>query len=273
MTNLYTYRYVCLLLIILTLITVVFCKKSKAIEKYVNEYIFNENDEKHKLKSCENINCIEYPNNKFGTLIKENKKYLFIHIPKNAGTYIRKMFPGSNGSHDHVTAFDIRKNLPHVFQNCYKFAIIRDPYERCVSMYNNHINTDKMDIKGWGTYGMNILKKHNVESFEDFVELLYKNRNNIKRLGEIVWEKQTHFITDENGNIIVDKLIDIENLDKEVKILKKKFNITIPTPKNRINVSQTKDYMSYYSNQLIYDMVTNIYKDDVTLYNMYRIQN
>lgn len=271
MINFYTSRQVCLLLILSTLIILFFCKKGKAIEKYMNEYVFNENDEKHKLKSCENVKCIEYPFDRFGTLIKEEKKYLFIHIPKNAGTYIRKMFPGINGGHDHVSALNIKKHLPHVFNKCYKFAVIRDPYERCVSMYNFHVNTAIMDIQGWGIYGMNILKKHNVESFEDFVELLYKNKNNIKKLGEIVWEKQTHFITDENGNIIVDKLIDIENLDKEVKILKKRFNITIPTPKKRINVSQTKDYMSYYSNQLIYDMVTNIYRDDIKLYNMYRL--
>lgn len=269
--NRHVFIYVSILILISVLIVCVLYKKTQVIEKFMTKYIFNENDEIHKLKSCENIDCIEYPFDKFGTLIKENKKYLFIHIPKNAGTYIRKMFPGMNGGHDHVSAFNIRKHLPNVFNDCYKFAIIRDPYERCVSMYNFHVNTNKMDIQGWGIYGLNILKKHNVQSFEDFVELLYKNKNNIKSLGEIVWEKQTYFITDEKGNIIVDKLIDIENLDDEVKILKKRFNITIPTPKNRINVSQTKDYMSYYSNQLIYDMVTNIYKDDVKLYNLYRM--
>jgi hypothetical protein len=36
----------------------------------------------------------------------------------------------------------------------------------------------------------------------------------------------------------------------------------------KFHTTLVEAYMSYYSNQLIYDMVTNIYKDDVKLYNM-----
>lgn len=231
----------------------------------MSEFTFNKNvHEPNKLLLCESeVKCIQYKENGL-TIIKEDKPYIFIHIPKNAGTYVRKVLPGINGGHDHVSLNDIKKNFPKLYNECYSFAILRNPWERCVSMYNFHINTDSMDIKGWGNYGMNILKKHNVNSFEDFIQLLYNHKDNIRILGEIVWEKQTYFITDDRGVLIIDKLIKIENLEKELNLIKDRFDIKIKNPKNKVNVSKSNHYQSYY-NDKIKKQVEEIFYDDIIL--------
>ena len=121
-----------------------------------------------------------------------------------------------------------------------------------------------MDIKGCGNYGMNILKKHNVESFDDFIELLYNNRNNIRKLGEIVWETQVYFIQDKNKKIIVNELIKIEDLNYKIEKIKKRFNITIPNPQIKINVTNSGDYRKYYTLRTK-KLVDIIYKEDIEL--------
>lgn len=240
--------------------------KKKIIKYPAEEFIFNEkHHDKIRLSKCNNedAKCVSLVNKKH-TLIKENKPYLFIHIPKNAGTYIRQILPGLNGSNDHMTALSIRTHFPAMFKSSYSFAILRNPWERCVSMYNNHVNTNHMDIKGWGAYGMKILKKHKVESFSDFVDLLHAHKDNISALGEIVWEKQIKFITDEKRRVIVDKLIKIEDIVDELNKIKKYYKITIPDPSKKINVSKTIDYKSYYTSE-IKSKVDAIYKDDIEL--------
>jgi hypothetical protein len=212
-------------------------------------YSFNKaTDDAVKLENCKNCIVMD-DNNGAPKIIKEKKiNLLFIHIPKNAGTWVRRMLPGSNGGHDHVSLYEIRKHYPDLVEKCTTFAIVRNPWERVVSMYNFHFNTNKMDIKGWGVYGMNILKKHHVKTFEDFVRLLFKHRANIRCLGEIVWEKQMYFITDDENSVIVDKIIRMENLHEEIRALFKEHGIKKKLP-GKINVSQSEPYQSYYNKE------------------------
>ena len=158
----------------------------------------------------------------------------------------------------------MRKHYPELIETCFTFAIVRNPWERVVSMFNFHFNTDKMDIKGWGHYGLRILQKHNVNCFEDFVRLLYKHRDNIRELGEIVWEKQVFFITDEKNKVIVDKIIYIENLHQEMMRLKNEYNITKKIPAKKINVSQSEPYRSYYTQETKH-LIDLTYAEDIAL--------
>ena len=222
----------------------------KHIDHFVElAYSFNKcNDEPVKLENCKN--CIVINDKGSPKIIKEKDiNLLFIHIPKNAGTWVRKMLPGSNGGHDHLSLFEIRKHYPELVEKCLTFAIVRNPWERVVSMYNFHFNTNKMDIKGWGVYGLNILKKHNVKTFDDFVRLLFEHRDNIRGLGEIVWEKQMYFITDDKNKVIVDKVMYIENLNNEIENLFRENGINKNLLTKKINVSQSRPYRSYYTRE------------------------
>ena len=219
-----------------------------------------------RLRHCgDGVSCREYRSSHRSFIVKENKPYLFVHIPKNAGTWVRQMFPGMNGGHDHMTLRTMMKRFPHVTAACHTFAIVRNPWDRVVSMYNNHMNTDRMDMKGWGNHGKRILDKHNVRTFGDFVRMLHAHRSNIRALGEVVWERQTEFVTDSDGKLIVDQLIYIEEIGAQIEALKQDFEVTIPTPPGRINSSDTSDYRSYYASHELRDMVAEIYRSDIEM--------
>jgi hypothetical protein len=76
------------------------------------------------------------------------KKCIFIHIPKTAGTSIEqfisekgelKLFyrgvSDENHSMHHYTAMYLQEKIPNYFNNYYKFSIIRNPYDRLLSEY------------------------------------------------------------------------------------------------------------------------------------------
>ena len=67
-----------------------------------------------------------------------NTDYIFIHIPKNAGTSFGKRYCGDAVGHDRANSYDIKDLKKSV-------AIIRNPYDRLKSCYKYF----KMDNNYW----------------------------------------------------------------------------------------------------------------------------
>ena len=78
--------------------------------------------------------------------INHKHKFIFIHIPKNAGTSIRNSFQIEgydkkvvNKPYPHNSCSEIKNYCGDLtWETFYKFAVIRNPYERMVSYYHFH---------------------------------------------------------------------------------------------------------------------------------------
>ena len=102
--------------------------------------------------------------------INHTHKFIFIHIPKNGGTSIRNSFD-INGYDKKV----VRKKYPHdgamkirdycgdeVWNTFYKFAVVRNPYDRLVSYYHFHkspqyrypARAQELSFKDWVMNGL-----------------------------------------------------------------------------------------------------------------------
>ena len=80
-------------------------------------------------------------------VICHNKKCIFIHIPKTAGTSIEQFIKDNdrnpiillgvrNGrSMHHFSALEIKSLFPDLFKKYYKFSFVRNPYDRLLSEY------------------------------------------------------------------------------------------------------------------------------------------
>jgi hypothetical protein len=121
--------------------------------------------------------------------ICHDKKIIFIHIPKNAGTSvlsylntsIENILPDSNWE-------DYYYQYKKYWDSHTKFSIIRNPYCRFKSIYRH------------------LRLRSNINEFANLV----------KEKSFMVAKPQSQFICDEN-KIIVDKLIRYENLNQELE--------------------------------------------------------
>ena len=207
-------------------------------------------------------------------VISKKNKLIFFHIPKNAGTsmssallknevyyypwvivskILRKFKKTDNFFYDnfqkkihlftsHEPVASIEEKISNqIFNNFFKFAIVRNPFSRFVSRYNY--------IKS-----VNKLMKLN---FFEFV------KNHVK--SPMITDKQYKFLLNKNGKIGVDKILKFENINNEIYDLSKIINLD-PSKFQKLNVSTMDNYKSYYDENTK-KIVENFCKEDLEYFN------
>lgn len=193
--------------------------------------------------------------------ISNELELIFIHIPKNAGTAITNSKTAKFFSGGHQSAKEIMNQYPKEWNQYFKFAVVRNPWDRVVSNYEyaimeksywHHISENN---PGAAHFDYHTLKN---KTFEDCVNLLYKNRESLRHQG---WSPQYVWISDNDKNVLVDKIFYHEKLDTD-----KEFNKMIPDLE-KINISTRKsvNYKDYYTDDLI-NKVSEIYDYDIKLF-------
>lgn len=186
-------------------------------------------------------------------IISSQNNFLFIHIPKTGGislknvleaygenlnnvnglgTYLVKNYPDyyfDKGSFAHAPAHHIKAFLGDSnWDKLFKFAVIRNPWERMVSAYSYMHQTPNN-------------KRHKIiqyMSFSDFIRIF------CEKLPYGV----SHLFTDETNSVILDNIYRLEDLPVHISQILTLCGIdeTIPIP--HLNKSKNQDYRTYYSN-------------------------
>ena len=194
------------------------------------------------------------------------KNAIFVWIPKTAGTSIankfgkRKIF-SHNGKEDlwgripeeerekrqasnwqHISALSIIDELGQViWDECFTFTIVRNPYDRLVSFYEY----SRLSRKNPSSVQYGLPDPGNFEKW----------LNTEKPLGQL------HYITDRENNILVDYVGRMESLQKDIVKICLKLKI-LPFKLPRLNVSKRNSYQSYYSPE-IKKQVDAMYHDEI----------
>lgn len=196
------------------------------------------------------IDIKEFTIRKSYKLFKKHK-LLFIHIPKAAGiSFYQSLYNANSYGHfriaDYINIFGQK-----AIDDLYSFCIVRDPYERLYSGYTYlrkggrgapiDLNYQKL-LKPYANFDDFVLKF--------FVDNTYKNVEHFL--------PQTHWITDEEGNITVDYIGYFEKIQHEYDYLRKKVNSNNDLSfKNR--TPQKKEV--HFSSEVI-EVINQIYHDD-----------
>ena len=213
-------------------------------------------------------------------MILDREKLIFIHIPKNAGTSIKKLllseeelknpdllrYDDLNGNvWKHRTIYDIKKDNNKEYNSYRKFAIIRNPYDRMVSWYsymggyfanNDLLNTYKFNSKT-NDYEIIETKRPSIVGFKDFIkdELWIKGLEaKIPRLKGLL-KNQFEWVDD------TVTILKHENLEEDLNNF---FNKEIKLPLT--NNTNHQDILTYYDQETL-DIVYNKYKKDFDKYN------
>ena len=182
--------------------------------------------------------------------ICHKKKIIFIHPSKCAGKSIEHILFGfkkmQKSQHESIDKFKDKK-----FKKYFKFSIVRNPYDRFVSLYFD--TKDRVEKKSWGNKSFEEFAQNNYDFYKkNGQKFIHISRSNVFDLVSI------------DNNIAVDKILKFENLKKdyyemlkELKIDNDKFNLP------HVNKSREKKHYSTYYDAETKKMIEEIYGKDI----------
>ena len=173
--------------------------------------------------------------------ISYTHKCVFIHIPKTGGTtveqlfnmipdleldfltyystdarlkcYIEKFDKRVDFCLQHLPSIFVRDLNPEIFSSFFKFALVRNPYDRAISEFCWQ-NKDIYEQEETDRY-------YFIENFKAWVNELPTKMFIDHKL------PQYYFLYDNKDNLLVDKIYKYENMQNALKELSAKFNFEI----------------------------------------------
>jgi len=192
-------------------------------------------------------------------------KYVFIHIPKCAGSSIhralgvlhaQRSWPvGKPKYHKHAKATKVRQVLGPAWNECFKFAFIRNPWDLMVSSYH-----------WWLTYAeifpalhKDIARIREMGSFSVFIRSEFgRSMLNEHRGGDL-----TEWISD-GDEIIVDFIARYETLNEDWSKVCRALKVP-PLPLGRENQVVRQDYRGFYDDESR-ELVANRFRRTIELF-------
>lgn len=185
--------------------------------------------------------------------INRAQKLLYIHIPKCGGASVWRAFGMENfpqGPHIGIAA--AKEMCPIMTQDYLKFTTIRNPWEAEVSNFFYKLSPDTAFVRNG--------EEHLETALNGFSGML-KGQNGVSCFSPNKIKTHKHgrsmmrFITDEDDNIIVDEILTLENIEKDVKKMCEKHNVNLVKELGQMNKTYHLHYSRYYTEQWMIDYV------------------
>lgn len=176
---------------------------------------------------------------------------IFVHINKTGGSSIERALKLKE--QNHLTAQYIRDHMgTTAFNKKFKFAFVRNPFDKVVSQYEYRAKHDQTGIR-----------TENV-SFEDWVFESYEKRNMKYINNPTMFMPQYYWITDYEGNEIVDFVGRFENLQNDFNQVCKMLKRDVQLP--HVRKTNRRPYQDYYNDET-QRIIQKHYKVDLDYFN------
>jgi len=188
-------------------------------------------------------------------------KCIFVHIPKTAGKSILTVLLEQD-SCGHIPVLDYRIFDRYKFETYFKFAFVRNPWDRFLSAYTY------LKKGGISSYDKIWSKTYlsNYEDFESFVLDLQDITIAKKIIKGVHFRPQYDFVCDYKFNIKVNFIGKMENIDDDFEYVANKLGKIVKIP--HLNKSVHKDYRDLYSHKMK-QIVYNLYEKDIKIFGYY----
>jgi hypothetical protein len=197
-------------------------------------------------------------------LISEASKLLFIHIQKTGGSSIARMLrrdiPDATtylGTHDHASW--AKEALGSRYDEFFKFAFVRNPWDRLVSWYS----MIRQESKGQPRAELNLLWKYvldNSSSFDDFLLNCTETIDDEDGKKSVLYA-QLDYISDESGALIVDFVGRYEDFARDLRHVLRRVDLSDAEIPHE-NRSRHVHYSAYYTPRTR-DIVAERYEKDI----------
>ncbi len=164
--------------------------------------------------------------------VQEPEHFQINRPPREIGGKTNNLYEIWNSMLTHATVKQTKRSLPKEFNQSYKFAFVRNPWDWQVSMYHFLLketeNSRYETIKALG-------------SFKKYLEWVADEDNPFPKGAT---KLQKSMLVDENGHIAVDEIGRYENLAEDFSRITTRLGINTSLPK--LNNSHHKCYQDYY---------------------------
>ncbi len=196
-------------------------------------------------------------------VISHDFKTIFVHIPKTGGTSVESMFGlvqtwehkrkkfkemDQKGKHWGIT--EMTEHYSDYLNNYYKWTIVRNPWERDLSLYNM--------MKGQMKYRHLTFKQYLKDVIQFHLEIKDPNFKNL------IFQNQVKYITS-GYHVAVDDIVRYEYIDAGWERICKK--IKKPYEKLRHLRKVKKQPIDHYYDQECIDLVAKMRKEDIEFLN------
>jgi len=194
--------------------------------------------------------------------VNNSKGYVFVHIPKTAGTSMCETLGLPETTHD--TAVELRRMLGNRYDELFRFAFVRNPWDRFLSLYfyarmeeSHHHSAKAPHRKRHGKHPDYDTLKH--ASIQDAASLLIAGN-----LG-FHWLPQHRWVCDENHRIIVDFIGRVEALEKDWSVVAAKVCAFTNVPRRNV-ANVAKVHYQQLLDPKTKALLDEYYKDDIELF-------
>jgi len=201
-------------------------------------------------------------------IISPSEKYIFIHIPKTAGRTVTAALLKCKGQgfcsirdsdgidHEiltHSGALQMQGILGNDYKKFFRFSVVRNPWDRMVSLYHFKLQSAQQRLEGKRECKLGISLKYDYREVITMSTLGFKRwfleeecdvniyGESLTRLPQLCW------LTDESGQIIVDKVIRFEEFQKGFDEIKTRVTADFNVP--RENPSVRAPWQLYYDQE------------------------
>jgi hypothetical protein len=217
-------------------------------------------------------------------IINNSHGFVFVHIPKNAGTSIARYYSQLSGINDvEIGGTDMGEALLPIFverhrvgkhapyrkirgllesnplpRSYFSFAFTRNPYERTLSTF--------LFLKQWlpGSHA-----ERAKSAFEEILDVNDMIHSSFWQESDIdnMFKPQVFWVTDERQeSLIVDFCGRVENLREDISRLNKKLNVNLPEFEIRLNITERGSAVSGYNRDSI-EIMKERYKSDFDFFS------
>ena len=168
---------------------------------------------------------------------------------EQVGLFVNKRFPYEELArirHGHLSLQQVRPYLgEQVFGNYFKFAFVRNPFDRFVS-YCAFMTRDTGEFN---QYPRQVMQ-----------HILFR----LRPLDHILFQPQHTLLVDGEGRLLTDQVGRVEEMQASYDAISARIGIP-SRPLDQVNSSRRGDYRQYYDQQLI-DGVAALYRRDLELF-------
>ena len=180
-------------------------------------------------------------------LYSSQGNFLFVHVSRTGGVAIQRCLENSLNPivpitvEQHSPLFDARKKLGKQFDTTFKFAMVRNPWDRMVSWY---AYICKVKLQQTGDIIADPSALH-WQEFDSYLDAVFSETYYLENKQCLVMSQFDQLACIE-GTLLVDAFGRFENLLGDFNQIKKNANIHCP-PLTKMNESSHINYQHYYT--------------------------